>query len=70
MKKYFYAFESTIAIFLFICGVSSLLACIFYGYIHNLLNLYNSQLSMTGKCILQIIGVICPPLGVLLGWFT
>jgi uncharacterized oligopeptide transporter (OPT) family protein len=68
MKKYFYDFAQISVLFIFIVAIASVLIASFYGYIHNIVNLYHSPMS--GKCIVQYLGIVFPPLGVLLGWFT
>jgi hypothetical protein len=39
-----------------------------YGYIHNIVNLYQSTQGFCGKTIVQYLGIVFPPLGVVLGW--
>ena len=39
------------------------------GYILNILNVFHSEISLTGKCVLQIAGVFIAPLGAILGLF-
>ena len=40
-----------------------------YGYLENIIHLASSQLAVTGLCLLRVVGIFIPPLGILMGWF-
>ena len=46
------------------------LVLIGYGWILNIVNLLNSDIDMSGECVLQIVGVFVVPLGAFMGYYV
>ena len=47
----------------------SLLVFVLIGWVMNIMDLVKMDLTLTGLCVLKIIGVFIPPLGAVMGWF-
>jgi len=41
-----------------------------YGYVENIIVLYHTTLAFTAPCILRVVGIFVPPLGVVMGYIS